>query len=70
MRVGVVGAGTGGLTLAHALRCRGIECVVLERDRSLDAEITARPRPPPRNVPSTSMSPAARTLTPWPNAPP
>ena len=34
MRVGVVGAGIGGLTLAHALRCRGIGCVVLERDRS------------------------------------
>ena len=34
MRVGMVGAGIGGLTLAHALRRRGIDCVVLERDRS------------------------------------
>ncbi len=34
MRVGVAGAGIGGLTLAHALRRRGIDCVVLERDPS------------------------------------
>lgn len=31
-RVAVVGAGIGGLTLAHALRWRGIECVVFDRD--------------------------------------
>ncbi len=34
MRIAVVGAGIGGLTLAHALRRRGLECVVLERDAS------------------------------------
>jgi salicylate hydroxylase len=32
LRVAVVGAGIGGLTLAHALRRRGIDCVVLDRD--------------------------------------
>jgi 2-polyprenyl-6-methoxyphenol hydroxylase-like FAD-dependent oxidoreductase len=34
VRVGVVGAGIGGLTLAHALRRSGVDCVVLERDAS------------------------------------
>ena len=32
MRVGVAGGGIGGLVLAHALRGRGIDCVVFERD--------------------------------------
>jgi salicylate hydroxylase len=34
MRVGIVGAGIGGLTLAHALRGHGIDHVVFERDTS------------------------------------
>jgi 2-polyprenyl-6-methoxyphenol hydroxylase-like FAD-dependent oxidoreductase len=34
MRVGIVGAGIGGLTLAHALRRHGIDSVVFERDAS------------------------------------
>jgi salicylate hydroxylase len=32
LTVGIAGAGIGGLTLAHALRRRGIDCVVLDRD--------------------------------------
>lgn len=32
LRVGIVGAGIGGLTLAHALRRRGIDVVVADRD--------------------------------------
>ncbi|GAB7048227.1 FAD-dependent oxidoreductase [Catenuloplanes indicus] len=31
-RVGIVGAGIGGLTLAHALTRRGVDCVVYDRD--------------------------------------
>jgi salicylate hydroxylase len=34
VRIAIVGAGIGGLTLAHALRRRGLDCVVLERDAS------------------------------------
>ena len=34
MRVGIVGAGIGGLTLAHALGRQGIDSVVFERDES------------------------------------
>jgi hypothetical protein len=41
---------------------------------ALDAVITARPRPPPSLPPGkasrTLTSPAARTVTPWLNAPP
>jgi salicylate hydroxylase len=35
MRVGIVGAGIGGLALAHCLRERRIECVVFDRDASV-----------------------------------
>ncbi|GAB2574722.1 monooxygenase [Paractinoplanes abujensis] len=32
-RIAIAGAGIGGLTLAHALRRRGFDCVLFERDR-------------------------------------
>jgi salicylate hydroxylase len=34
VRIAVAGAGIGGLTLAHALRRQGLDCVVLDRDAS------------------------------------
>ncbi|SFO53337.1 NAD(P)-binding Rossmann-like domain-containing protein [Geodermatophilus obscurus] len=34
MHVGVAGAGIGGLVLARALRARGVEVTVFERDRA------------------------------------
>ncbi|MDR7279100.1 FAD-dependent oxidoreductase [Catenuloplanes atrovinosus] len=37
LRVAVVGAGIGGLTLAHALTHQGIDCVVYDRDAGPDA---------------------------------
>jgi 2-polyprenyl-6-methoxyphenol hydroxylase-like FAD-dependent oxidoreductase len=37
LRVGIVGAGIGGLTLAHALRRRGIGVTVFERDSGPEA---------------------------------
>jgi hypothetical protein len=38
-RVGIVGGGIGGLTLAIALLNKGIDCVVFERDRSLAVNV-------------------------------
>ncbi|MEU4428748.1 FAD-dependent oxidoreductase [Actinoplanes sp. NPDC024001] len=37
LRVGIVGAGIGGLALAHALRRRGIDVTVYDRDAGPDA---------------------------------
>ncbi|MGK5685549.1 FAD-dependent oxidoreductase [Actinoplanes sp. URMC 104] len=36
LKVAIAGAGIGGLTLAHALRRRGIDCVVFDRDAGLE----------------------------------
>src|SRR3954470_1889379 len=37
MRVIIIGAGTGGMCLAHGLRRAGIDVVVHERDRTRDS---------------------------------